>query len=91
MLEKKFSEIDGQRCSKDAVVKNFSGNDSLDQYKDLDLFYKEYVGEELMISFISYLDLKNKYPIQVIDLRHQVDHKSPKINQLFWRIQNRYW
>ena len=27
--------------------------------------------------------MKNKYPIQVIDLRHQVDHITPKKIQLF--------
>ena len=27
--------------------------------------------------------MKNKYPFQLIDLRHQVDHKIPKKNQLF--------
>ena len=30
-----------------------------------------------MNPFISYIDMKNKYPIQVIDLRFQVDHVSP--------------
>ena len=32
--------------------------------------------------------MKNKYPIQVIDLRHQVDHFSPKKTQLFQKYQN---
>ena len=27
--------------------------------------------------------MKNKYPIQVIDLRYQVDHITPKKTQLF--------
>ena len=36
-----------------------------------------------MNPFISYTDMKSKYPIQVIDLRHQVDHITPKENQLF--------
>ena len=27
--------------------------------------------------------MKNKYPLQVIDLRHQVDYVSPKKIQLF--------
>ena len=27
--------------------------------------------------------MKNKYPIQLIDLRHQVDHITPKTIQLF--------
>ena len=33
--------------------------------------------------FISYVDMTSKYPIQVIDLRHQVDHITPKKIQLF--------
>ena len=36
-----------------------------------------------MNPFISYTDMKNKYPIQVIDLRHQVDHITPEKIQLF--------
>ena len=36
-----------------------------------------------MNPFISYIDMKNKYPIQVIDLRHQVDLITPKKIQLF--------
>ena len=47
------------------------------------LFYKEYVGDELLIPYISYTDIKNFYPIQVIDLRFQVDHNTPKKIQLF--------
>ena len=27
--------------------------------------------------------MKNKYPIRVIDLRHQIDHITPKKIQLF--------
>ena len=33
--------------------------------------------------FVSHPDMKNKYPIQVIDLRFQVDHITPKKIQLF--------
>ena len=36
-----------------------------------------------MKPFISYPDIKNKYPNQVIDLRFQVDHITPKKTQLF--------
>ena len=43
----------------------------------------EYVGEELLNPFISYTDMKNKYPIQIIDLRFQVDHINPKKIGLF--------
>ena len=36
-----------------------------------------------MTPSISYTDMKYKYPIQVIDLRFQVDHITPKKIQLF--------
>ena len=36
-----------------------------------------------MSPFISYPDMKTKYPNQIIDLRHQPDHKTPKKTQLF--------
>ena len=36
-----------------------------------------------MSPFITYPDMKTKYPIQIIDLRHQSDHISPKKIQLF--------
>ena len=36
-----------------------------------------------MSLFISYPDIKTKYPIEIIDLRHQLDHISPKKIELF--------
>ena len=36
-----------------------------------------------MSPFLSYSDMKTKYPIQIIDLRHQSDHMTPKKIQLF--------
>ena len=36
-----------------------------------------------MKPFICYIDMKNKYPIQVIDLRHQINHITPNRFQLF--------
>ena len=35
-----------------------------------------------MSPFISYPDMKTKYPIQIIYLRHQPDHITPKKIQL---------
>ena len=78
-----FAEIDGVRYAKDGVLLNFEKNSYLDQYRDLKLFYKEYVGEELLQPFISYPDMKYLYPIQITDLRHQVDHLTPKKIHLF--------
>ena len=81
-VRKYFIEIDGIRYPRDSVLTNYELNDYLDQYKVVKLFYKEYVGEELLNPFISYPDMKNKYPIQVIDLRFQADHITPKKIQL---------
>ena len=82
-VRKYFIEIDGQRYPRDSVLTNYAGNDFIDQYRDLKLFYKEYVGEELLNPFVSYPDMKNKYPIQVIDLRRQADHITSLKIQLF--------
>ena len=82
-IRKYFVEIDGIRYPRDVVLTNYDINDYLDQYQDVKLFYKEYVGEELLNPFLTYPDMKNKYPIQVIDLRFQVDHITPKKIQLF--------
>ena len=87
-VKKYFVEIDGYRYPKESVLTNFTENDYLDQYRDLKSFYQEYVGEQLMNPFISYTDMKNKYPIQVIDLRHQIDHISPEKIQLFEEYKN---
>ena len=49
---------------------NYEQNDYIEQYKDLKLFFIEYIGESLLSPFISYPDMKTKYPIEIIDLRH---------------------
>ena len=77
-VRKYFGENDGQRYPRDSVLTNYAENDYIDQNRDLKLFYKEHVGEELLEPFISYTDMKNKDPIQVIDLRYQADHITPK-------------
>ena len=50
------------------LMLTMTANDYLDQYRDNKLFHKEYVGEPLLNPFINYADVKNSYPIQVIDL-----------------------
>ena len=65
------------------MLLNYEQNDYIEQYKDLKLFFKEYIGEELMTPFISYTDMKTKYPIGITDLRHQSDHITPKKIQIF--------
>ena len=83
-VTKCFVEIDGIRYPKDEVLKNIEENSYLDQYRDLKLFYKEYVGGlNKLQPYISYPDMKYLYPIQITDLRHQVDRLTPKKIQLF--------
>ena len=62
---------------------NYERNDYIEQYKDLKLFFKENIGEQLMSPFKSYPDMKTKYPIEIIDLRHQSDYITPEKIQLF--------
>ena len=62
-------DIDGARHPRDGVNVDFGFNDYVDQYRDLKSFYKKYVGEEFLNPFISSPDMKNKNPIQLIDLR----------------------
>ena len=50
-VKKYFIEIDGVRYPKDGILTNYSQNDYLDQYKGVKIFYKEYVGEELLNPF----------------------------------------
>ena len=82
-LQKSYVEIDSVGYPRDSVLVNYEQNDYIEPYKDLKLFLKEYIGEQLMSPFISYPDKKTEYPIQIIDLRHQSDHISPKKIQLF--------
>ena len=80
---KYYVEIDGQRYPRDSVLKKYEENDYIQQYKDLKLFWKEYIGEPILNPLISYLDMKTKYPIEIIDLRHQSDHIIPRKFQIF--------
>ena len=82
-LRKYYIEIDGQRYPRDSSLMNYDQNDYIEQYKDLKLFFKEYIGELLLSPFISYPDMKTKYPIEIIDLRHQSDHITPNKIQIF--------
>ena len=61
---------------------NYEENNYIEQNKDLKLFYKDYVGEQLLSPTISFYKMKIIFPIQIIDLRFQVDHISPKKIQL---------
>ena len=82
-LQKYYVEIDSVRYPRDNVLVNYEQNDYIEQYKDLKLLFKEYIGEQLMSPFISNPDMKTKNPIEILDLRHQSDHITPKKIQLF--------
>ena len=47
-VTKLFVEIDRALCPRDGVSTNFEETSYLDQYRDLKLFYKKYVGEQLI-------------------------------------------
>ena len=50
-VRKHFSEIDGIRYRKNPVMVDYRENNYLEQYRNLKLFYKEYVGEQPIISY----------------------------------------
>ena len=81
-LREYYVEIDGQRYPRDSILINYEENDYIQQHKDLNLCWKEYIGEPILNPFISYTDMKTKYPIEIIDLRHQSGHITPKKIQL---------
>ena len=82
-IRKYYVEIDSLRYPRDSVLINYEENDYIQQCRDLKLFWKEYVGEPILNPLISYTDMKTKYPIEIIDFRHQSDHITPKKIQLF--------
>ena len=81
-LRKYYVQIDSLRYPRDSVLINYDENDYIQEYKDLKLLYREYIGEPILNPFISYLDMKTKYSIEIIDIRHQSDHITPKKIQL---------
>ena len=78
-----FVEIDGLRYRRDSVLVNYDKKDYIQQNKDSKLFYREYIDEPIFNPPVSYSDMKRKYPIEIIDLRHQSDYITPKKIQLF--------
>ena len=82
-LQKSYVEIDSVRYARDSVLVNYEQNDDIKLYKDLKFIFKEYIVEEMMSPFISYAEMKTKYPIGIMDLRHQPDHITPRKIQLF--------
>ena len=76
-------DIDGVLYPRKCFSIDDGENYYVDQYRDLSLYYKEYLGEDLLSPFISFTDMKNNYPIQLFDLRFQVDHINSKKKRLF--------
>ena len=50
----------------------------LNNIKKSKLFFTDYMGEIILNPFILYPDMKTKYSIEIIDLRHQPDQITPK-------------
>ena len=84
--KKYYVEIDRIRYPRDSVLVNYEQNENIEQYKDLKLLFKEYVGEELLTPLISYPDMETKYSIKVKDLGHQSDHITAKKSNFSWNM-----
>ena len=82
-LRKHHVEIDSIRYPRKSLLINFEKNDYIAPYKDLKKNFEEYIGVPLINPFISYPDMKTKYHIEIINLRHQPDHIKLKEIQLF--------
>ena len=78
-ISKYFVQINGKRYPRDAIDIDYTKNDYFNQYRDLKAFSREYVGEPILNPFIIFIVMKTFCPIQVIDLRFQIDHVSSKI------------
>ena len=53
-VRKYYSEIDGIRYPKTPVMVIHEENKYFEHYKDIKLFYKEYVGDQLLSPIITY-------------------------------------
>ena len=82
-MTKYHVDFDDVRYPRDGVSIDYASNDYNNHNRDLKLFYRESVGEELLNLFISYTDMKTKYPIKVIDFRFQFDLFNSEKIQLF--------
>ena len=77
-LSKYYIEIDGQRYPRESVLTYYEENEYIEQYQDLKIFFKEFIGEPTLNPLISYPGMKTKYPIGILDLRHQLHQILPK-------------
>ena len=74
-VRKNYTEIDGSRYPKNPVMVNYDDNNYLELNKELKLFYKDYVGDQLLSPIITYDKMKDYHPIQILDLRFQIVHQ----------------
>ena len=56
-LKKDHVEINSQRYPRDSVLINYVENHYIEHYKNLKLFFKEYIGEPILSPFMSYPDM----------------------------------
>ena len=59
-VKKYFVEIDGYRYPRHSVLINYGADDYTDRYRDSKMFVEQYIGEQLLNTFISYPDMKTK-------------------------------
>ena len=52
----------------------------------MNILFKGCIGEELMNPILSYTDMKTKYSIEVVYLRHQSDHITPEKINYAWNM-----
>ena len=82
-VKKYYSEIDGVRFTKNTVMIIYDENNYLVQNRNLKLLSEKNVGELMLSPVITYDKMKDYYLLQIVDLRFQVDHISPKKNRIF--------
>ena len=62
-MKKYYSEIIGVRYPKDPVIIIYDEKIYLNQYIYVELFYEEYVGEQLLSFTVTYDKMNTYYPI----------------------------
>ena len=82
VIRKTFVEIDGQRYPRDSLLVNYEKNEHKEQKKDFETFFKDYIGEPKLNTFLSNPDMKTKSPLRIIVSRHKIDHILPKKIQI---------
>ena len=81
-VKKIYNGIDRIRYPKNPIMTDYRENFYSNQYRDLKLFYDEYVGEELLFPIKTY-KMETYHPIQINDLWFQVDYITPERIRLF--------